>query len=231
MPRLARFTYPDAYYHVMTRGNNKQTVFKNESDYIYYKKILLEYKDKFKIKFFNYSLMTNHTHFILQSPIGTALSDMMKAINLKYALYFRRKYGGIGHFWQDRFKSFVIETGIYLLESARYVELNPVNAGIVQYPWEYRWSSSAFYVEGKEDELLDYNPEFMGLGCNLEQSRKEYKKFLIDGIRDKERREEERFFREGVYGSKEFIEKLHAKGLKSKWSHPGQPQKRNNKKN
>ena len=81
---------------------------------------------------------------------------------MSYTQYYRNKYDGIGYFFQDRFKSFVIQEGKYILECERYVERNPVKTGMVNNPGEYKWSSYNKYM-GKEDELIEYNPEYLGL--------------------------------------------------------------------
>ncbi len=225
MPRLPRFTFDNAFYHILTRGNNKQNVFLSDGDFAHYKELLEHFKKKFGILLYHYTLMSNHVHQIAKSPTGRQLSEMMKGLNLTYALYFRKKYGGIGHFWQDRFKSFIIQKGIYLLECGRYIELNPVKAGIVQLPWEYKWSSCRYYVFDEPDKLIEPNPEYLGLAENPEKRQKIYKQFLLDKMEIEEKRAEERFFKTGAYGSKNFIEMLKGEGLKPAWSHQGQPQK------
>lgn len=225
MPRLARITFENAFYHILTRGNNKQNVFLRESDFVHYKSLLQYYKEKYNITIYHYILMRNHIHQIVKSSTGKQLSEMMKGLNLTYAQYFRKKYGGIGHFWQDRFKSFIIQDGIYLLECGRYIELNSVEAGVVEFPWEYEWSSCQCYIFGKKDKLIELNPEYLGISGNPEKCRETYKQFLINGTKIKEKRSEKRFFKVGVYGSKEFTDDLRAKGLKTVWSHSGQPKK------
>lgn len=106
--------------------------------------------------------MDNHIHIIMKSPDGKNLSGAMKSVNVSYTKYYRRKYKGVGRFFQDRFKSFIIQGGKYLLECGRYVELNPVRAGIVGSPGSYKWTSYRVYVQNEKNELVDIDPGFEG---------------------------------------------------------------------
>lgn len=224
MPRKARFTVPEAIYHIILRGNNKAKIFLEGDDYQYFLKLLYDNKGKYQLKIYHYALLNNHVHIIVWAPEGRDLSESIKRTAVIYTGYFRKKYGGIGHFFQDRFKSHIIQDGIYLLECGRYIELNPVRAGVVKSPEEYKWSSYLFYAEGRKDILLDFSPEYVNLSDNVEQRKRLYQDY-VKSVRE-ERRSEERYFRMGIYGSKEYIEGLMQKGLKLKWSHSGKPKKK-----
>jgi len=221
MPRIARFTIDDGIYHVMTRGNNKQSIFSCDNDCVYYLKLLKDCKIKYGLKIYHYSLMVNHVHLMLQAPTGEKLSSFMKRLNVLYTNYYRKNYGGVGHFFQDRFKSFVIQEGRYLIECGMYIELNPVKAGIVKFPEEYKWSSYSVYASGKGDYLVDLSPAYTDLSDKPEERRESYKELVEQ--RKIEKREENRFFRVGAYGSKKFVEEMKAKGLKPRWAHKGNP--------
>ncbi|MFA5779628.1 MAG: transposase [Elusimicrobiota bacterium] len=223
MPRRARFTVENGTYHVMLRGNNRAHIFHNDNDFSYFLELLKDNKKKFGLKIYHYSLMDNHIHLVIQSPIGASLSTAMKRITVTYTRYYRKIYKGIGHFFQDRFKSFLIQEGKYLLECGRYVELNPVRAGMVKSPEEYKWSSYSIYAGDKKSEIVDFNPEYEGLGEDKEHRAKKYREYIMSGIL--ERRNQERFFKQGLYGSKKFIESMSKRGLKSVWSHGGKPKK------
>lgn len=230
MPRLKRFTIENGNYHILSRGHNRQNIFHNDDDFKKYLELLKINKQKFDVKIYHYSLMSNHIHIILNSPTGEVLTKMMRGVNQNYAQYYRKKYGGCGYIWQDRFKSFLIENGRYLLVSGRYVEINPVVAGLVKLPEGYKWSSYHVYAFGEKNDIIDFNPEYIGLSDTIETCQKLYKEFVMDGIKEKESRSEERFFRDGVFGTKEFIEQLKNMGLSQKWSHSGHPWKKNTKK-
>ncbi|PIU18347.1 MAG: transposase [Elusimicrobia bacterium CG08_land_8_20_14_0_20_44_26] len=221
MPRTARFTIDDGIYHVMTRGNNKQRIFSCERDCSFYLALLKDCKIKYELKLYHYSLMVNHVHLMVQAHTGRELSLFMKRLNVLYTNYYRKNYGGIGHFFQDRFKSFIIQKGRYLLECGIYIELNSVNAGIVKFPEEYKWSSYMAYANGEGNDLVDLSPAYLDLSDSSEERQKIYKEFIEQ--RGIEKREENRFFRVGAYGSKKFITDLQTKGLKPRWSHRGNP--------
>ncbi|MCD6311274.1 MAG: transposase [Elusimicrobia bacterium] len=226
MPRRARFTVSDGVYHVMARGNNRANIFHDDEDFGFYLKQIKDNKEKYNLKIFHYALLNNHLHMIIQSPEGKNLSEAMKRLNVTYTRYYRKKYGGIGHLFQGRFKSFLIQKGKYLLECGIYVELNPVRAGIATRPEEYTWSSYQVYVTGEKSDLIDLDPEYMGLHENESERVRIYEEYIDDKVG--ERRNEERFFKSGVYGSKEFMEEMGKKGLKAIWSHGGRPKGKKN---
>ena len=211
----------------MVRGNNRKEIFHNKEDFRYFKEQMGYIKKEYAIKLFHYVLMDNHVHIVIKVPEAKNLSKAMKSLNLSYTQYYRKKYGGIGHFFQDRFKSFVIQEGKYILECGRYVERNPVKAGMVDYPGDYKWSSYNKYL-GHKDNLVDYNPEYLGLSKDKTERIEIYQEFVEE--RKKEKRSEDRFFKVGAYGSKEYIKKMMDKGLKPKWSHRGRPRKKKDEK-
>lgn len=223
MPRIARFTIENGTYHILSRGHNQQNIFHEKKDYKKYLILFVEYKELCSLEIYHYCLMSNHIHFILKSPDGDTLSKAMRGINQRYAQYYRKKYGGSGYLWQDRFKSYLIQDGRYLFVCGRYVELNPVKAGICAKPEDYRWSSYKVYAFGAYDPLVSLNPEYLSLSTNPERRSKIYRSFLADGLT--ERRDINRYFKEGALGDKNFINSLKAKGLRNVWSHKGQPRK------
>lgn len=105
MSRPPRLLLSHSFYHVMTRGNNRNTVFRNHSDYIYYMSLIKKYKQDLPYDLYYYCLMPNHVHLLIQTKQAQKFSLFMKKINLAYFHYFRKHYGWVGHFWQDRFKS------------------------------------------------------------------------------------------------------------------------------
>ena len=152
MPRRARLILDNVCYHVITRGNQKHTVFKEESDRAVYLKFVSKYKSTYSVKLYGWCLMNNHIHMIMESD---HLSKAMHGINLSYAQYFKYKYKLIGHFWQDRFNSYVIQKDEYLINCISYIEYNPVRARIVLRPEDYRWSSYRVRILGEKNKLLD----------------------------------------------------------------------------
>jgi len=152
MPRQARLIVDDVCYHVITRGNEKRIIFKEDVDYGKYLKLLSKYKKKYNFKIYSWCPMSNHVHMTLETEL---LSKAMHGINLSYAQYFKHKYGSVGHFWQDRFKSYVIPRDRYLINCITYMEYNPVRAKIVSRPEDYKWSSYRSRALGGKSDLLD----------------------------------------------------------------------------
>ncbi len=156
MPRKKRIWYPGASYHIMSRGNRKQNIFHDDEDrYIYLTK-LLQAKERFDFSVYSYCLMTNHVHIQLQTN-ETEISTIMHYINMAYTVYFNRKYELVGHLFQGRYRSELIENAMYNLEVSRYIHLNPVKAEMVTLPIEYPWSSYRNYLEGEDGELISTN--------------------------------------------------------------------------
>ena len=193
---------PSGIYHVLCRGNNRQTIFREDSDQSKILSLLARYKKRYSVDMFHYELMDNHVHLIVQAPKETALARAMHGLDLTYAQHFRSKYGGIGHFWQDRFKSFLIEKELYLLECGRYVELNSVRAGKYRDPSEDLWSSFRYYAHGEPNSILTENPLYQSMGRTNEQRRENYRAYVLEGL--KERRGEERYFRQKICGAPEY---------------------------
>ncbi|HDQ04050.1 MAG TPA: transposase [Deltaproteobacteria bacterium] len=210
MPRTARIAPKEFIYHVLTRGNNRQDIFKDEEDYQKYLEILQKYKEKYDFRLYHYVLMTNHLHLVIEpTERGGELSEIMKGINLSYAQHFKNKYRYIGHFWQDRYKSIIISKDEYLLACGSYVELNPVRAGIVENPKDYRWSSYQANAYGKQDDLIDQHVIFDNLSQD-DVVRKEYRKFVQEMLKKNKAMRGE-MERRTIYGGHDFIQRVNKK--------------------
>lgn len=205
MPRIARVAPPDYVYHILTRGNNQQDVFIDDEDRMKYFGILLKYKEKYHFKLYHYVLMTNHVHLVLE-PVekGGNLAEIMKGINLSYAQHYKKKYQHTGHFWQDRYKSIIVSKDNYLLACGSYVELNPVRAGMVKEPKEYKWSSYNAYAYGKPDEIVDKHPIYRVLSNDEKERLKKYRIFVMGMLKNKNAMKGE-MEKHVVYGNEEFV--------------------------
>jgi len=158
MPREARAKLENSCYHIITRGNQKQTVFHENHDYEKFMGILLKYKKRYKFKVYSFCLMPNHVHLIIQVVKPNSLGNIMKCINLSYAVYFNAKYNKVGHLWQGRYKSKIIGGGKYLLECVNYTEANPVRAMLTKTINDYPWSS--FSLRMQDNKLIDDLPQY-----------------------------------------------------------------------
>lgn len=222
MPRSGRFMPVDAALHVMCRGNNRQIIFHHDSDKMYYWRLINELKDENRVVIFNYCIMNNHVHLIVWVASASRLSRFMKQLNLSYFSYYKKTYGYCGHIMQGRYKSNIIETSTYLLHCGKYVELNPVRAGIVGLPEEYAFSSYRYYAYGRPDAVISDNPCFFGLAGHINERRERYVEFAVDSsIINSDKLVEQDFI-----GSQDFISKLRQDfGIKDIISKGGRPRK------
>ncbi|RMD04329.1 transposase [Clostridium autoethanogenum] len=149
--------YPNAMYHVTSRGNRRSNIFKEEEDYLVYlenlKEALEYYKNIYEV--ISYTLMTNHVHLQIKTK-DKHIWYLISRINKSYARNFNNKYNYVGHLFQSRYNAEIIEKDEYVLEASRYIHLNPVRAKMVEKPEDYRWSSYSMYI-GKEEEKLIHN--------------------------------------------------------------------------
>ncbi len=174
MPRRARLKVPGVPWHIIQRGNNRSACFHAESDYRRYLDELTLLSERFECAVHAYVLMTNHVHLLLtpRSTDGPAL--LMKHLGQRYVQYFNRAYGRSGTLWEGRFRSCLAQSERYVLACYRYIELNPVRAGMVPHPGDYRWSSYRANAEGIEQGFLVPNDQYLGLGLDDRTRRAAY---------------------------------------------------------
>ena len=164
----------------MARGNNKKVIFPEEHDKRYYLDLLLNYKTDHRVDIYHYCLMDNHVHLLLLSRKTDVFSEFMKKVNLSYFFHFKFKYGYVGHLFQGRFKSNIIDCDSYLLQCGKYIELNPVRKGISAKPEGYPFSSYRYYAFGNKNALVTPDPLYEALSHNEESRRRLYAEFVID---------------------------------------------------
>jgi len=169
-----RFNCKDAIYHIVTRCNNKEPLIKNELDFIKYKFILKKCKEKYGFLLHDYAIMNNHAHLLIKLFITTNISQIMHSINRWYARWYNEHYKRKGHFWEDRFYGEIIKDDIQLLAVMRYIDLNPVKAGLCKDPTEWPYSGARFYLKGIKDDLLDTPEIYTSLGDTEGARQKTY---------------------------------------------------------
>jgi putative transposase len=157
MPRLARFVLPGHPHHVTQRGNRCQQTFFSQSDYRRYAGYLAEACLQTDTAVWAWCLMPNHVHLILVPSTEKGLASAMAQTHRRYSRSINVREGWSGHLWQSRFASFVMDEP-YLLACARYVELNPVRAGLAGRPDQWAWSSARAHLGGPDDGLVDPRP-------------------------------------------------------------------------
>jgi len=154
MARLPRIADPDIVYHVINRANGREGIFQKEKDYIAFEKILLEGKEKYDMRILAFCIMPNHWHLILYPKTGEDLSLFMRFITHTHTQRFHTHYHtiGYGHLYQGRFKSFPVQNDNYFLQVCRYVERNPLRAGLTEKIGDWRWSSAWIRKNGSEEQ-------------------------------------------------------------------------------
>lgn len=161
LPRLSAAGFP---HHVIQRGNNRQAIFVDASDHARYLALLRDAAAQHAIAIHAYVLMPNHVHLLVTPQEQAGLSRFMQALGRRYVRWFNDRHGRTGTLWEGRFRSTVIEADRYLLACMRYIELNPVRAGLCAEPAQYRWSSYAHHAGLAVDPLVTDHPLFWGLG-------------------------------------------------------------------
>jgi len=182
MPRPPRIAFNGAIYHVTIHGNNDETVFRDDQDDRTYLHLLTRMLRRRAISLLAYGLMTNHIHLVVRTPQAN-ISVAMQWLHGCYAAAFNRRHRRRGHLFGDRFFTSVVDSDEYLLESTRYIHLNPVRAGLVQRPEDYRWTSYPRYIGGNE-ELVPVEPDLVLKLLSKNPQRREslYQRFIEDGL-------------------------------------------------
>ncbi|MEX0643254.1 MAG: transposase [Pirellulales bacterium] len=154
MPRPLRPIDAGLVYHVISRGNNRQDVFRKDADYLAFLRALLELKERKPFELYGYCLMRNHFHLLVR-PTETSISRIVQSLLVSHTQRYHKHHRSGGHVWQGRFKSPVIQTDEHLLTVLRYIEANPLHARIVRRAEDYPWSSYLVHGAGVADELVD----------------------------------------------------------------------------
>ncbi|MFQ5882713.1 MAG: transposase [Candidatus Methylomirabilales bacterium] len=141
MARPPRIAIPTLPHIIVQRGNNRQAIFTDEDDYRFYLQCLRHAKAKCACRLYAYVLMTNHVHVLVEPAQDGDLGRFMQSVGRRYVRYINLKYGRSRTLWEGRFKSAVVSRDEYLIVCSRYIELNPVRAGLVKHPRDYPWSS------------------------------------------------------------------------------------------
>jgi len=169
MARKPRFNLLGVPQHVIQRGNNREPCFYSEEDYSAYLEFLDIAAEKTSCHVHAYVLMTNHVHMLITPMQEHGISALMQSLGKRYVQYINKTYKRTGTLWEGRYKASLIDSNSYLLTCMRYIELNPVRAGMVEVPGEYRWSSYGFNAAGNESKNIIPHPLYLALGLNEEE--------------------------------------------------------------
>ena len=182
MPRKPRFKLPGIPQHIIQRGNNRLPCFFNESDYWQYLDDLKVSAEKYQCQIHGYVLMTNHVH-LLASPIDVnSISQMMQALGRRYVYFINKKYRRTGTLWEGRYRSCLVDSQTYLLSCMRYIELNPVRAGMARHPADYRWSSFKVNAFGQTNDLVHPHSVYLAAGKSHRERQRIYRELFRDQL-------------------------------------------------
>ena len=212
MARLPRIELAGVPQHVIQRGNNRAVCFFAEADYAFYLECLNKASVKYECDVHAYALMTNHVHLLLSPARVGAVAHMMQSIGRSYVRHVNVVYKRTGTLWEGRYKASLIDTERYLLSCYRYIELNPVRAGMVQRAEEYHWSSHAAHVKAAPSSMIVDHPLYVALGKDAKERAMAYLKLFRDQTDDaadfKMIRSEAN--RSGVLGRERFKDEMEA---------------------
>jgi putative transposase len=175
MPRTLRLILPGVAVHIVQRGNNRVACFRQDGDYLVYLAHLRQLAEKYDCGVHAYCLMTNHVHLLVTPHEAAACTGLMRDLGQRYVQYFNRRHARSGTLWEGRYRSCVVESARYVLGCYRYIELNPVRAGMVHHPSSYLWSSHAVNSGMRCDPLIAPHPEFVALAADASSRHASYR--------------------------------------------------------
>ena len=224
MARALRIKYKGALYHITSRGNERRNIFVNNSDREFFIQTLKESLNIYNVILYSYVLMSNHFHFLLETPLAN-LSEFMRQFNITYTSYYNRKYNRVGHLYQGRYKSILIQKENYLNILSRYIHLNPVRVGKMKnastsekkkYLRQFKWSSLKGYLnmnKGNIETFVDYKTVLAEYGGDNQKGRRIYWQTLQNDLSTKFEIKGE-IVGDSILGNDSFIKRIKEKYLK-----------------
>lgn len=186
MARLPRLVLPGQPHHIIQRGNNRQAIFVDDKDRQHFLDTLRECALTHQVAIHAYVLMDNHVHLLTTPQQVDGLSRMMQSLGRRYVGWFNHRHGRSGTLWEGRFRAALIEGERHLLACARYIELNPLRAGMGVDAGAYPWSSCAHHLGRRRDPLVNEHPMYWALGNTPFEREAAYRELLEQGLSDEE---------------------------------------------
>lgn len=178
MARLPCYVIPGQPQHIIQRGNNRQPIFAAETDYSFFRDTLVEAAERFGLAVHAYVWMTNHIHLLATSGRDDSIGKTLQSVGRRYVQHFNYTYRRSGTLWEGRYRATVVDSEQYLLTLMRYIEMNPVRAGMVGEPDEYVWSSHRYNARGETGLNADWlvaHEEYLRLGLNTIERQTSYR--------------------------------------------------------
>jgi putative transposase len=184
MARHPRYGLVDQPQHVIQRGNNRIDTFLDAEDFLSFRNCLLLALERYQCHLHAYVFMHNHVHLLMSPREAGGVSKVMQSIGRRYVARFNKRYGRTGGLWEGRYRATAVDTDDYLFTCYRYIELNPVRAGLVDHPSQYRWSSFATNAHGVEDPLVSPHPRYAALASSPASRQRAYGALFKNAIDD-----------------------------------------------
>ncbi len=216
--RKPRVHYEGGLYHVIARGNQRQKVFLDKEDYLKYLKLMDEYLEHHGMAVYAYCLMPNHLHILLEQAADQPLSRYMQRLQSAYTGYFNRKHKKVGHLFQGRYKSILVDRDAYLLELIRYIHLNPFRAKLEKKVGVYPWTGHAQYLGTHKGDNVRVEAEKVlpMFGKQVQEARKAYFQFVQEGIHQGHREDLYDLRAGHLLGGEDFETQVHERAFKQK---------------
>jgi putative transposase len=212
MPRPPRIYAPGGTMHVVARCNNREFYFNEPEDFQILQDHLGEMSTVYKIRLFAYTLMSNHIHLLLQSPAEDVLGRPLRWFMTQTAKSFHRLRNRTGHFWERRYRACLVEDDLYALAALRYMDRNPVRAGIVEEPSTYPGSSCGSYVSGVSNGLVQFHSSYLGLSPYGKVRQRYYRSILGASSESDLDLRDSRWTTQRVIGSPDFLKRHYSSG-------------------
>ena len=176
----------DLCFHVFNRSNDRQRVFYDDDDYRAFLQSLGQTQLRYPFRLYGYCLMSNHFHLLLRTEPGISISRVFQSLTIAHTWRYHKRHRSVGHVWQGRFKSPAVEGDDHLWTVLRYIEANPLRAGMVTDPADYPWSSYPAHGLGRADPLLSKFPEWQELGVDESERQGRWRDKVVSGQTDTE---------------------------------------------
>jgi putative transposase len=211
MSRAPRIEIPGIPLHIVQRGNNRAACFLGDIDRRFYLKCLAETARRRGCAIHAYALMTNHVHLLVTPDAPGAASAMLQDVGRRYVRIVNEAHGRTGTLWEGRFKSNLIDSETYLLTCHRYIELNPVRAGIVAKPSDYPWSSHTYYSSGRPNPLISEHQAYLSMGTTHESRRIAFLSLFGNPVDESDLKRLRTAVNKGwAIGSEQFLDRIEA---------------------
>lgn len=182
MARLPRYFVKGQAQHIIQRGNNREPIFAGDDDYSFYLECLQDAAKRHALFIHAYVLMSNHVHLLASPETEQSIPKTLQSIGRRYVQYFNYQYKRTGTLWEGRYKATVIDSDRYLLTCMRYIELNPIRAGMVEHPSDYPWSSYTANADGQENSIITQHMLYQQLDANVGKRQAGYRQLFKTAI-------------------------------------------------